>query len=139
MALTCHNAFDLQLTFTNHIRKHLYLLFLSSSAVLICLHTFFFLLYLFFFFFLTFFLLISVCFPFRSLTLSSPSLLISLLQSSGQQIPVVVESCIRFINLHGESVFILKQQTIMEEQGEGESTCLSVQSCIWNKAFMNVI
>lgn len=27
------------------------------------------------------------------------------LQSSGQQIPVVVESCIRFINLHGESVF----------------------------------
>lgn len=27
-------------------------------------------------------------------------------QSSGQQIPVVVESCIRFINLHGESLSV---------------------------------
>lgn len=39
--------------------------------------------------------------------LSSPPLLVCLLQSSGQQIPVVVESCIRFINLHGESIFML--------------------------------
>lgn len=30
-----------------------------------------------------------------------------LLQSSGQQIPVVVESCIRFINLHGGRVLLL--------------------------------
>lgn len=26
-----------------------------------------------------------------------------LIQASGQQIPIVVESCIRYINLHGES------------------------------------
>lgn len=54
------------------------------------------------------FLCISIC------TLITPSSLIFLLQSSGQQIPVVVESCIRFINLHGESVFMVYYSILLQ-------------------------
>lgn len=70
--------------------------------------------------------LFSVCPP---LILSSHFFAPFLLQSSGQQIPVVVESCIRFINLHGESVLRYRNKPCWEQYRPRKWVGVCVRVC----------